>query len=90
MFDLSGKTALVTGASGGIGNQIARTLHAAGANVGLAGTRESVLQALADELGDGAHVLVADLSTAEGATELAAKACRQSRNGDGRFGFSGQ
>ena len=74
MFDLSGKTALVTGASGGIGNQIARTLHAAGANVGLAGTRESVLQALADELGDGAHVLVADLSTAEGATELAAKA----------------
>ena len=74
MFDLSGKPALVTGASGGIGNQIARTLHAAGANVGLAGTRESVLQALADELGDGAHVLVADLSTAEGATELAAKA----------------
>jgi 3-oxoacyl-[acyl-carrier protein] reductase len=74
MFDFSGKTALVTGASGGIGNQIARTLHAAGANVGLAGTRESVLQALADELGDGAHVLVADLSTAEGATELAAKA----------------
>ena len=74
MFDLSGKTALVTGASGGIGNQIARTLHAAGANVGLAGTRENVLQALADELGDGAHVLVADLSTAEGATELAAKA----------------
>jgi 3-oxoacyl-[acyl-carrier protein] reductase len=74
MFDLSGKNALVTGASGGIGNQIARTLHAAGANVGLAGTRESVLQALADELGDGAHVLVADLSTAEGAAHLAAKA----------------
>ena len=74
MFDLSGKNALVTGASGGIGNQIARTLHAAGANVGLAGNRESVLQALADELGDGAHVLVADLSTAEGAAHLAAKA----------------
>ncbi|MDG1691856.1 MAG: 3-oxoacyl-[acyl-carrier-protein] reductase [Alphaproteobacteria bacterium] len=74
MFDLSGKNALVTGASGGIGNQIARSLHAAGANVGLAGTRESVLQALADELGDGAHVLVADLSTPEGAAELAAKA----------------
>ena len=74
MFDLSGKNALVTGASGGIGNQIARTLHAAGANVGLAGTREGVLQALADELGDGAHVLVADLSSAEGAAHLAAKA----------------
>ena len=74
MFDLSGKNALVTGASGGIGRDIAKTLHVAGANVGLAGTREAVLQELADELGDGAHVLVADLSTAEGATDLAAKA----------------
>ena len=61
MFDLSGKTALVTGASGGIGRDIAKTLHAAGAKVGLAGTREAVLQELADELGEGAHVLVADL-----------------------------
>ena len=74
MFDLSGKNALVTGASGGIGREIAKTLHAAGANVGLAGTREAVLQELADELGDGAHVLVADLSSEEGATALAANA----------------
>ena len=51
MFDLSGKTALVTGASGGIGRDIARCLHQAGAKVGLAGTREQVLQELAGELG---------------------------------------
>lgn len=74
MFDLSGKTALVTGASGGIGRDIAKTIHAAGANVGLAGTREAVLQELADELGEGAHVLVADLSSSEGAGALAAAA----------------
>ena len=74
MFDLSGKNALVTGASGGIGREIAKTLHAAGANVGLAGTREAVLKELADELGDGAHVLVADLSSEEGAAALAANA----------------
>lgn len=77
MFDLSGKTALVTGASGGIGRDIAKTLHAAGANVGLAGTRENVLQELADELGGadaGAHVLVADLASADGTVALAAKA----------------
>jgi 3-oxoacyl-[acyl-carrier protein] reductase len=54
MFDLSGKTVLVTGASGGIGRDIAKTLHDAGANVGLAGTREAVLQELADEMGEGA------------------------------------
>ena len=74
MFDLSGKNGLVTGASGGIGREIAKPLHAAGANVGLAGTREAVLQELADELGDGAHVLVADLSSEEGAAALAANA----------------
>ena len=74
MFDLSGKNALVTGASGGIGREIAKTLHAARANVGLAGTREAVLQELADEMGDGAHVLVADLSSEEGAAALAANA----------------
>ena len=74
MFDLSGKNALVTGASGGIGRDIAKVLHAAGANVGLAGTREAVLQELADELDEGAHVLVADLSTEEGAVALAASA----------------
>ena len=44
MFDLSGKTALITGASGGIGKDIAARLHEAGAKVGLAGTREAVLK----------------------------------------------
>ncbi|MEL7106296.1 MAG: 3-oxoacyl-[acyl-carrier-protein] reductase [Pseudomonadota bacterium] len=62
MFDLSGKSALVTGASGGIGADIARALHMAGAHVGLSGTREDPLRALADELGDRAHVLPCNLS----------------------------
>ncbi|MBP1805522.1 3-oxoacyl-[acyl-carrier-protein] reductase [Rubellimicrobium aerolatum] len=62
MFDLHGKTALVTGASGGIGAAIARALHGAGATVGLHGTRLPPLEALKAELGDRAHVLPADLS----------------------------
>ncbi len=62
MFDLTGKSALVTGASGGIGNAIARCLHAAGAAVALTGTRREVLDALAGELGERAHVAPADLS----------------------------
>ena len=70
MFDLSGKTALITGASGGIGQDIAARLHEAGAKVGLAGTREAVLKELADKLGDGAMPLVADLSTSEGIESL--------------------
>jgi len=74
MFDLSGKTALVTGASGGIGREIARSLHEAGAKVGLAGTRVEVLEALAAELGEGAFAMVADLSSAEGANSLIAMA----------------
>lgn len=65
MFDLTGKTALVTGASGGIGADIARALHAAGATVGLSGTREAPLQALAAELGSRAHVLSCNLSDPE-------------------------
>jgi len=52
MFDLTGKTALVTGASGGIGGAIARALHAQGAHVVLSGTRAEALTALADELGE--------------------------------------
>ncbi len=52
MFDLTGKCALVTGASGGIGAEIARTLHGAGATVALSGTREAPLEALAAELAD--------------------------------------
>ena len=62
MFDLTGKTALVTGASGGIGGEIARALHGAGATVGLSGTREAPLQALASDLGGRAQVLPCDLS----------------------------
>lgn len=62
MFDLTGKTALVTGASGGIGGAIARALHGAGAVVGLSGTRVEPLEALAAELGSRAHVLPCDLS----------------------------
>ena len=62
MFDLSGKKALVTGASGGIGRAIAQCLHAAGAAVALTGTRRDALEALAGELGERAHVAPADLS----------------------------
>ena len=62
MFDLRDKTALVTGASGGIGGAIARALHAQGATVALSGTRVAPLEALAGDLGDRAHVLPCDLS----------------------------
>jgi 3-oxoacyl-[acyl-carrier protein] reductase len=65
MFDLTGKSALVTGASGGIGADIARVLHAAGATVGLSGTRVEPLEALAAELGSRAHVLPCNLSNPE-------------------------
>ena len=71
MFDLMDKNALVTGASGGIGGAIARALHAAGARVGLSGTRAGALDALAGELGDGAFAVPADLSSANGAKTLA-------------------
>ena len=64
MFDLGGKAALVTGASGGIGGAIARALHAAGATVALSGTRVAPLEALAGELGGRAQVLPCDLSDA--------------------------
>ncbi|HJR21884.1 MAG TPA: 3-oxoacyl-[acyl-carrier-protein] reductase [Dongiaceae bacterium] len=64
MFDLSGKSALVTGASGGIGGAIARALHVQGANVGLSGTRTEPLETLKAELGERAHVLPADLGDA--------------------------
>jgi 3-oxoacyl-[acyl-carrier protein] reductase len=77
MFDLTGKCALVTGASGGIGAEVARVLHGAGATVGLSGTREGPLQALAAELGGRAYVLPCDLSDAaavEGLVKRAAEA----------------
>lgn len=64
MFDLTGKAALVTGASGGIGAEIARALHGAGAMVGISGTRVAPLEDLAADLGDRVHVLPCDLSDA--------------------------
>ncbi|GGC01800.1 beta-ketoacyl-ACP reductase [Marivita lacus] len=70
MFDLTGKTALVTGASGGIGGEIARALHAAGATVGLSGTRTEPLEALAADLGERAHVLPCNLSDPEAVAAL--------------------
>lgn len=70
MFDLTAKRALVTGASGGIGGAIARSLHTQGAIVVLSGTREAALDALAGDLGENAHVLPADLLSPEGAQTL--------------------
>ncbi|MFY2824778.1 3-oxoacyl-[acyl-carrier-protein] reductase [Ruegeria sp. MALMAid1280] len=70
MFDLTGKNALITGASGGIGGDIARALHGAGATVGLSGTRVEPLQALADELGQRVHVLPCNLSDPEAVAAL--------------------
>jgi 3-oxoacyl-[acyl-carrier protein] reductase len=70
MFDLTGKTALVTGASGGIGGAIAKALYDAGATVGLSGTRVEPLEALAAELGERAHVLPCNLSDAEAVEAL--------------------
>ncbi|NBR53828.1 MAG: 3-oxoacyl-[acyl-carrier-protein] reductase [Rhodobacteraceae bacterium] len=64
MFDLTGKTALVTGASGGIGAAIAKALHGAGATLAISGTRIEPLEALAAELGDRVHVLPCNLSDA--------------------------
>src|SRR5271170_7013338 len=62
MFDLTGKTALVTGATGPIGGSIARTLHAQGAMVAMSGTRRDALDKLAAELGGGVHVLPCNLA----------------------------
>jgi 3-oxoacyl-[acyl-carrier protein] reductase len=70
MFDLSGKTALVTGASGGIGGAIARVLHGAGAKVMLHGTRLPALEALQAELGERAFVAASDLGDAAAADVL--------------------
>lgn len=72
MFDLTGKNALVTGASGGIGAAVATVLHAAGAEVTLSGTREAPLQELAARLGSRAHVVTANLGDA-GAVEALPK-----------------
>ena len=62
MFDLSGKAALVTGATGGIGGAIARQLHAQGAQLVLSGTRAESLAQLQDELGAGVHIAACNLA----------------------------
>ena len=71
MFDLTGKTALVTGASGGIGGAIARALHGAGATVMLSGTRADALDALASELKERVYVQTANLGDAASIDALA-------------------
>ena len=76
MFDLTGKSALITGASGGIGGAIAKALHGAGANVGLSGTRVEPLEALAAELGERAFVLPCKLDDAEAVAALPKQAAK--------------
>ncbi|MBL4758170.1 MAG: 3-oxoacyl-[acyl-carrier-protein] reductase [Rhizobiales bacterium] len=74
MFDLSGKTALVTGATGGIGAAIAKTLHAQGATVAISGTRENVLNDLAESMNGRVHVLPCNLSDGSEADGLSKRA----------------
>lgn len=73
MFRLEGRKALITGASGGIGEAVARALHAQGAIVGLHGTRAEKLAALAKDLGERAHIFPADLSDKTAIKPLAEK-----------------
>ena len=73
MFDLTGKTALVTGASGGIGEAIARAFHQQGATVALSGTRREVLDRLCGELEDRAHVLPCNLANKDEVEALVPK-----------------
>ncbi len=80
MFDLTGKAALVTGASGGIGGAIAAALHGAGATVALSGTRVDPLDALASALGERAHVLPCNLSD-EAAVEALPKQAAEAMGG---------
>jgi 3-oxoacyl-[acyl-carrier protein] reductase len=74
MFDLTGRRALVTGASGGIGGAIARALHEAGATVALSGTRADALEGLSAELGEQAYALPCDLSDAAQVDGLVSRA----------------
>jgi 3-oxoacyl-[acyl-carrier protein] reductase len=74
MFDLSGKTALVTGATGGIGGAAARALHRQGATVALSGTRQNVLAELATELGERVHVTPCNLADRDAVEALVPRA----------------
>jgi len=74
MFDLTGKTALVTGASGALGGAIVRALHGQGATVALSGTRREALDAIADQLKERAHVLPCDLTDLAAVEALVPKA----------------
>ena len=74
MFDLSGKSALITGASGGLGSDIARAIHGRGAQVGLSGTRKDALESLAGELGERTDVFTCDLHDSASIKELATAA----------------
>jgi 3-oxoacyl-[acyl-carrier protein] reductase len=74
MCQLSGKTALVTGATGGIGSAIAKALHGQGATVAISGTRREALDALAKDLGERVHVLPCDLSDAAAVEKLVPQA----------------
>ena len=76
MFDLTGKCVLITGASGGIGAEIARALHGQGATVGLSGTREEPLKSLASDLGERAHILPCNLSDADAVNALPKQAIK--------------
>ena len=81
VFNLKGKSALVTGASGGIGSAVARALHNQGAELIINGTRSSELEKLATELGDKVHVLQSDLADANSIGHLAEEAEKISDNG---------
>jgi 3-oxoacyl-[acyl-carrier protein] reductase len=70
MFNLTGKTALITGASGGIGAAIAKALHAAGATIAISGTRVEKLEELKAQIGENVHVLPCNLSSAEDVEKL--------------------
>ncbi len=74
MFDLTGKNALITGASGGLGSEIARVLHSLGATVGISGTRIAPLQQLASELHSRVHIIPADLTDNDSIDRLYADA----------------
>lgn len=80
MFDLGGKSALITGASGGLGSQIAHCLHRQGAQLGLSGTRREALDSLAKEIGEGSEVFVCDLHDSDAIKEMAS-AAEQSLDG---------